>query len=146
METNAEVVALRAEVFEVRPKRFSIEVLSAKFGNNTPEPSYLKTLCSDAVEKHFLDRNNFDKGASPVLMFSLFGKAKYTKEVGFWLSRITAGMTIAEACAVVATNPRLMYNIQNLPHVKIRFNVPGIETTLNREHSSPGVEYKNREE
>jgi hypothetical protein len=87
-------------------------------------PDYLKQICEDAVED-CLAKSEKERNAN-VGMFTISGKAKHVKEFSFWLAKITAGLTIAEAVAVVSTAPTLMKNIENLPNVKVRFNTKGL--------------------
>jgi hypothetical protein len=95
----------------------------------------IQGICDQAVDEMFVEHNEFTpvQPEPKIGMFTLSGKAKDTKIVAHWISRITAGMPIAEAAAVIATNPVLIKNIQEIfPDVKITFNIPGIKKVINK--------------
>jgi len=91
-------------------------------------PEYLKQICEDAVEDCQTKREK--ERRANIGMFTISGKAKHVKEFSFWLAKITAGLTIAEAAAVISTNPTLMQNIENLPNVRVRFNTKGLRNSF----------------
>jgi hypothetical protein len=98
--------------------------------NAMTQKQIIQGICDQVVEDIFTEKQR-DVTAT-VGMFTISGLAKDTKLFAHWFSKITSGMTIAEGCAVLTTNPKLLQNIQDIfPNVKVVFNKKGIANTLN---------------
>jgi hypothetical protein len=63
-------------------------------------------------------------------LFTVSGKSSNVRVFNEWVARITAGLTVAEAAAVLLTNPRVMKNIEDMEFVTVKFNPKAIELAL----------------
>lgn len=103
----------------------------------TPQRKIVQSICNTVVDELFEARTLEGKSKPTVGMFTISGKAKDTKPVAQWLSDITKNLegadalTIAEACAVIVTNPTIMEKLKTFYGVTIKFNVSNIQSTLN---------------
>jgi hypothetical protein len=93
-------------------------------------------ICEQAVDDLFEARQNHKK--SNVLLFSLSGRAKDTKAISEYIARITSGLTIVEALAVVTTNPMVMKTINTFEAVNFGFNPKGLKYILNNMEPAEG--------